>query len=147
MNDLIMTDTSLQRPSYEFHQTFPFVSRHFIIPNCYIETISIEDKLPLKDVLKYSILLRTYDKPKDVLKYTKGETGKILYGIAKKSTAAQICEASLNAGWGTLNATGWLIDETGWKIGSATNEGVLDTYYDVDIMIIFVIFFKHFLFS
>jgi len=131
MNDLIMTDSTLQRPSYEFHHTFPFVSRHFIIPHCYIETILIEDKLPLKDVLKYSILLRTYDKPKEV-NYVEGKKGKSLYGIADKSSSAKICEASLNAGWRMLNATGWLIDETDWKIGSATKEGVLDTYYDVD---------------
>ena len=130
MNDLIMTDATLERPSYEYHRTFPFVSRHFIIPHCYVETILIEDKLPLKDVLKYSILLRTYDKPKEV-NYVKGDKGK-LYGIAGKSSSAKICEASLNAGWRMLNATGWLIDESDWKIGSATEEGVLDTYYDVD---------------
>jgi len=131
MNDLIMTDATLERPSYEYHRVFPFVSRHFIIPNCYIETISIEDKLPLKDVLKYSILLRTYDKPKEI-NYVKGTKGKLLYGIANKTASAKICEASLNAGWRMLNSTGWIIDETEWKIGSATKEGVLDTYYDVD---------------
>jgi len=131
LNDLIMTDSTLEKPSYEFHQTFPFVSRHFIIPNCFIETISIEDKLPLKDVLKYSILLRTYDKPKQV-SWIEKEKGKKLYGIKNKSTSAKICEASLNATWRMLNASGWLIDETEWKIGSAMNEGVLDTYYDVD---------------
>lgn len=131
LNDIIMTDTSLEKPSYEFHQTFPFVSRHFIIPNCWVETISIEDKLPLKDVLKYTILLRTYDKPKEVT-WIEGKRGKALYGIKNKTYSAKICEASLNAGWRILNSTGWLIDETEWKIGSALNEGVLDTYYDVD---------------
>jgi len=131
LNDLIMTDSSLEKPSYEFHRTFPFVSRHFIIPNCFIETISVEDKLPLKDVLKYSILLRTYDKPKQV-SWVEKEKGKRLYGIKNKSTSAKICEASLNAAWRVLNASGWLINETEWKIGSAMNEGVLDTYYDVD---------------
>ncbi len=131
LNDLIMTDANLERPSYEFHQTFPFVSRHFIIPNCYIETIFIEDKLPLKDVLKYNILLRTYDKPKEV-NWVQGSKGKRLYGIKNKTTTAQICEHSLNLAWRMLNASGWLIDETEWKIGSAMDEGVLDTYYDVD---------------
>jgi len=131
LNDLIMTDKTLEKPSYEFHQTFPFVSRHFIIPNCFIETMSIEDKLPLKDVLKYTILLRTYDKPKEV-NWSEGPKGKVLYGIKNKTTSAEICEYSLNLGWRMLNASGWLIDETEWKIGSALNEGVLDTYYDVD---------------
>ena len=131
LNDLMMKDTSLEKPSYEFHQTFPFVSRHFIIPHCYIETISIEDKLPLKDVLKYTILLRTYDKPRGVSSI-EGKRGKVLYGIENKTKLSKIVEASLNAGWRALNATGWIIDETEWKIGSATEEGVLDTYYDVD---------------
>jgi len=131
LNDLIMTDTTLEKPSYEFHQTFPFVSKHFIIPNCFIETISIEDKLPLKDVLKYSILLRTYDKPKEV-SHVEGKKGKVLYGIKNKTTLAKVCEYSLNATWRMLNANGWLINEDEWKIGSASNEGVLDTYYDVD---------------
>jgi len=131
LNDLLMSDASREKPSYEFHQTFPFVNRHFIIPNCYIETISVEDKLPLKDVLQYSILLRTYDKPKEVSWVEK--EGMRLYGISNKSTVAKVCEYSLNAAWRMLNASGWLLDEQEWKIGSATKEGVLDTYYDVDL--------------
>lgn len=131
LNELIMTDSSLEKSSYEYHQVFPFVSRHFIIPHCYIETILIEDKLPLKDVLKYTILLRTYDKPKQVNWFQRSEN-KRLYGIPSKSLSAKVCEASLNAGWRMLNAQGLFIDETEWKIGSAEKEGVLDTYYDVD---------------
>ena len=131
LNDIIITNTSLEKPSYEFHQTFPFVNKHFIIPNCYIETISIEDTLPLKDVLKYTILLRTYDKPKEV-NWIGDKTGKTLYGLGNKTRSAKVCEYSLNAGWRMLNASGWLIDEQEWKIGSATKEGVLDTYYDID---------------
>ena len=130
LNDLLMMNTSKEKPSYEFHQTFPFVNRHFIIPNCYIETISIEDKLPLKDVLQYSILLRTYDKPKEVNWVEK--KGSALFGIKNKSGWAKIAEYSLNASWRYFNASGWLLDEQEWKIGSATKHGVLDTYYDID---------------
>jgi len=130
LNDLLISDVRREKPSYEFHQTFPFVNRHFIIPNCYIETIAIEDKLPLKDVLQYSILLRTYDKPKEVSWVEK--EGMKLYGISNKSTMSKISEYSLNAVWRWLNASGWLLDEQEWKIGSADKEGVLDTYYDVD---------------
>ena len=132
LNDLIMTDSKLEKPSYEYHQTFPFVNRHFIIPNCYIETISIEDKLPVKDLLKYSILLRTYEKPTEV-SFMENEKGKRLYGISNKTKMSKICEYSLNAAWRIFNASGWLLDEQEWKIGSATEEGVLDTYYDVDL--------------
>lgn len=132
LNNLITTNTDLERPTYEFHQTFPFVSKHFIIPNCYIETISIEDKLPLKDTLKYSILLRTYEKPTEVTWLENKKSGTRLSGFKNKTLMAKICEYSLNAGWRLLNYMGWLIDDQEWKIGSATEEGVLDTYYDVD---------------
>ena len=130
LNSLITTNTDLERPTYEFHQTFPFVSKHFIIPNCYIETISIEDKLPLKDTLKYSILLRTYEKPTEVTWMDDRATR--ISGFKNKTMSAKICEYSLNAGWRFLNYMGWMIDDQEWKIGSAMEEGALDTYYDVD---------------
>jgi len=130
MNDLLVTNTDLEKPSYEFHQTFPFISRHFILPHCYIETISIEDKLPFKDTLRYSILLRTYEKPKETAKFVLDS--KTMYGTAKKTISAEICDYSLNSSWRMINASGWLLDETEWKIGSAKKSGVLDTYYDID---------------
>ncbi len=132
LNDLITTNTDLERPTYEFHQTFPFVNKHFIIPNCYIETILVEDKLPLKDVLKYTILLRTYEKPTEVTWLEDKKSGSRISGFKNKTTMAKICEYSLNAGWRMLNYSGWLIDDQEWKIGSAMDEGVTDTYYDVD---------------
>ena len=133
INDLLMTDSSLQKPSYEYHRTFPFVNRHFIIPNCYIETISIEDKLPLKDIIRYSILLRTYTKPRKLVKYVIDEDANTaMYGIKKKSFSAEMVEYSLNIMWRLMMASGWLIKGQEWKIGSANNEGVTDTYYDLD---------------
>ncbi|KKM93239.1 hypothetical protein LCGC14_1210360 [marine sediment metagenome] len=133
MNDILTSDTSLQRPSYEYHRTFPFVSKHFIIPNCYIETISIEDKLPLKDVIKYTILLRTYKKPIDVIRYVKQADENIsIFGFPKKTIASEICQYSLTTAWRLFNANGWIADELEWRIGSAKKPGVLDTYYDVD---------------
>jgi len=133
INDLLMTDSSLQKPSYEYHRTFPFVNRHFIIPNCYIETISIEDKLPLKDIIHYTILLRTYTKPRKIVKYVVDEkAGTNMLGVVKKSFSAEMIEYSLNIMWRLLMASGWLIDSQEWKIGSAKGEGVTDTYYDLD---------------
>lgn len=133
INDLLMTDSSLQKPSYEYHRVFPFVNRHFIIPNCYIETISIEDKLPLKDTIRYSVLLRTYTKPRKLVKYVVDEkAGTSIYGIQKKSFSSEMIELSLNIMWRLMNAEGWLIDNQEWKIGSAKDEGVTDTYYDLD---------------
>lgn len=133
MNDLITTDTSLQRPSYEFHRTFPFVNRHFIIPNCYIETILLEDKLPFKDTIRYSILLRTYEKPIEAIRFVKSKDKNIsMFGFTKKSFLADVCQYSLSAAWRLFNAYGWMADELEWKIGSASKPGVLDTYYDID---------------
>jgi len=133
LNDIIMSNTDLERPTYEFHQTFPLVSRHFIIPNCFIETISIEDKLPLKDTLKYSVLIRTYEKPTEVTWMPDPKKGaNNVYGFKNKTMMAKVCEYSLNAGWRLLNYSGWMIDGQEWKIRSAMEEGALDTYYDVD---------------
>ncbi len=133
MNDILVSDTSLQKPSYEYHRTFPFVSKHFIIPNCYIETISIEDKLPLKDVLKYTILLRTYKKPIGVVRYVKPSDENIsIFGFPKKTIATEVCQYSLTTAWRLFNAYGWIADEMEWRIGSAKKSGVLDTYYDID---------------
>lgn len=137
INDLIVTDTSLQRPSYEYHRTFPFANRHFIIPNCYIETILLEDKLPLKDVIKYSILLRTYKKPIEAVRFVKSKDENIsIFGFTTKTFTSEICQYSLSAAWRLFNAYGWIADELEWRIGSASKSGVLDTYYDIDPMAI-----------
>ena len=77
-------------------------------------------------------MLRTYEKPTEV-SFMENEKGKRLYGISNKTKMSKICEYSLNAAWRIFNASGWLLDEQEWKIGSATEEGVLDTYYDVDL--------------
>ena len=55
-----------------------------------------------------------------------------MFGFSNKTTWAKVCEYSLNFAWRMLNASGWVLDEQEWKIGSAMDEGVLDTYYDVD---------------
>ena len=133
MNDFLMTNEKMEKPSYEFHQTFPFINRHFIIPNCYIETISLEDKLPLKDIMHYTILLRTYTKPRRAIRYViKDDPDSVIYGFGKKSLLGKVCEESINTTWRMMNATGIWLDETSWRVGSANQPGVLDTYYDVD---------------
>lgn len=137
INDLIVTDTSLQRPSYEFHRTFPFANKHFIIPYCFIETIVLEDKLPLKDVMRYTILLRTYKKPTEAVRFVKSKDENIsVFGLTKKTFTAEICQYSLSFAWRMFNAYGWIADEMEWRIGSASKPGVLDTYYDIDPMAI-----------
>jgi hypothetical protein len=135
MNNLLVQTDPTEKPSYEYHQTFPFITRHFIIPNCYIETISIENKLPKKDVLQYSILLRTYAKPKGAVKWMstdKKAKKNSVYGFVKKTQTQEICDLSLSTAWRALMTYGWIINENEWKIGSASNPNALDTYYDVD---------------
>lgn len=137
INDLIVTDTSLQKPSYEYHRTFPFANKHFIIPNCFIETIVLEDILPLKDVIRYTILLRTYKRPVEAVRFVKSKDENVsVFGITKKTFTSNICQYSLSFAWRMFNAYGWIVDETEWRIGSASKPGVLDTYYDIDPMAI-----------
>ena len=133
MNDLLMTDSSLQKPSYEYHRTFPFVSKYFIIPNCFIETIVLENKLPVKDVIRYSILLRTYTKPMEAVEFVKNaEKDVSIFGYGKQTLMSQVCKYSLSTTWRMLQSSGWLFDEMEWRIGSASKTGVMDTYYDID---------------
>jgi len=133
MNDLLMVNSSLQRPSYEYHRTFPFVSKHFIIPNCFIETIVLENKLPVKDVIRYSILLRTYTRPTEAVRFVRNnEKNMSNFGFGKETLTSQICKYSLTTSWRILQSSGWLFDEMEWRIGSASKTGVMDTYYDID---------------
>ena len=82
----------------------------------------------------YTILLRTYTKPKEIIKYVVDDKKEntFLYGINKKTKLSSVCEISMNATWRMLSSTGIWLDETSWKVGSALNAGVTDTYYDVD---------------
>ena len=133
MNDLLMSDSTLQKPSYEYHRTFPFVSKYFIIPNCFIETIVLENKLPVKDVIRYSILLRTYTKPMEAVRFVKNaEKDVSIFGYGKQTLMSQVCKYSLSTTWRMLQSSGWLFDEMEWRIGSANKTGVMDTYYDID---------------
>jgi len=133
MNDIVMTNSSLQRPSYEYHRTFPFVSKYFIIPNCFIETIVLENKLPVKDVIRYSILLRTYTKPTEAVRFVRNSEKNISnIGFGKPSLMSEVCKYSLTTSWRILQSSGWLFDEMEWRIGSASKTGVMDTYYDID---------------
>lgn len=139
LTDVLFTDTSLQKPSYEYHRTFPFVTRHFIIPNCYIETVGFEDKLPLKDIIQYTILLRTYDKPEEFDVHFKDSEEAKLGGFAtigirskKYGFTGRMVEFAVNAIWRIFNSLGIIIDEQEWKLGSAIGGSEIETYYDVD---------------
>jgi len=137
LTDVRVLNENLQEMSYEFHATFPVVTRHFIIPNCYIETFSFEEKLPLKDTLQYSILLRTYEHHDSYDLYQKTTNKGKVVGPAYigtspgKTTAQRLSEFAINIAWRWLGAKGIWVEGHEWKLGDAKKAGELDTYYNV----------------
>jgi len=105
-----------QSPTYEYHLTFPFVSKHFIIPNCYIETISFEEKLPLKDVIQYTVALRTFTKQNEFTGFKK-RNGTVYYGeVPQYFGWKKVLEFSANVAWRTFQATNAITAENEWRI-------------------------------
>ncbi len=123
-----------EKPSYTHHNTIPFVSRHIIIPNCYIETLSFEEKLEFgKDIIGYSILLRTYRAPKGFEVFDSESLG--LNYIAPKGnkflSMYKIIEFFANMAWRIIIARGYWIDEREWKT-SGDPAGSDDVYYNME---------------
>lgn len=135
LHDTQAIDETMQKSAYEYHRTFAVVTRHFIIPNCYIETFSFEEKLPFKDVVQFSIMLRTFEKHNtyDMLKEA-DDRGRTLVGHSKRICSAQrVLEYAINTFWRIMGASGMWVDENEWKIGDARQAGKLDTYYNIGI--------------
>jgi len=133
--DITKYNATIEKPSYEHHMTFPFVTRHIIMPNCFIETLSFEEKVVFgKDVIGYTILLRTYRKPIGFDIYSVS-SGLSLFAPKgnKFLNMYKILEFSANATWRYINANGIFIDEREWKVGM-DGAGSDDVYYDVDPM-------------
>jgi len=124
----------VQKPTEEFHYTFPFISRHVIIPNTYIETISFEERVESgRNVIKCTILLRTYVKTSKFLKHDVKDNLVIspLYNEVKGLKMNQITEFSANIAWRLANATGFLFDNESWKVGDNIESD--DVYYNINI--------------
>jgi len=154
IKDIISANPKLQKPSYEFHHTFPFVSRHVIVSNCYIETLSFERSMEKgMEVLDVSILMRTFTKPSNVVQFNVSDEMAFLGDNSDKSTNFyRIVEFFANSAWRLINSQGYIIDETEWKYANTrevvrdvngeitrdpvTNEILTkprdDVYYDVD---------------
>jgi len=137
LSDVSKIEEDLVDKTYEYHATFPIVTRHFIIPNCYIETFSFEEKLPLKDTLQYTILLRTYEHHDSFSLYQNMDednklTGTGYYGLNPNKTSLQsTLEFGTNILWRSLGASGMWVENNEWKLGDARSPGKLDTYYNV----------------
>jgi len=118
-----------QKPSYEFYNTYPMVTRHVIIPNTYIETISHEDNLQSGlNVIKTTVLLRTYRPPSGFYK-DKGYFG--LENKANKNlNTYKIIENIANTAWRIVMTSGYIIDNSSYVgSGESTDD---DVYYNVD---------------
>lgn len=136
LTDITKIEEDLSNKTYMYHNVFPIVTRHFIIPNCYIETFSFEHKLPLRDTLQYSILLRTYEHHDSFSLYQNMEDGKLAgtayLGLEPNKTSMRgTLEFMTNIIWRFLGASGWWVGDQEWKLGDAKKSGELDTYYNV----------------
>lgn len=134
ISEVTSYDPTIAKPSYEYHRTFPFVSRHVIIPNVYIETISFEDRVvDGRNVVKASILCRTYRKPKVFTNYATSDKTSNFFGANPNTSTMMysMLDWMMNAAWRYINSTGVVLDERSWKTGVDV-AGQDDVYYNID---------------
>lgn len=134
IQDVISYNKSTERPTYEFHRTFPFVSRHIIIPNTYIETFSFEERMiDGKDAIKYSLLLRTYRKPSSFDFYTNqsSDYGFITPKGNKLLSTYRVVEYGVNFMVRLVQSLNLLADEREWKLKNE-QAGNYEVSYDLD---------------
>lgn len=133
--DLKNYDSSIERPSWEHHYTFPFVTRHVIIPNCYIETFSFEDRVvDGKDVLSYTIMLRTYTKPETFDEFNMNQSSEKWVGIdaVNRTNMLDVVRFSSNLLLRMVMANDYIVDNTAWRVGMHNSPLAADQYYDID---------------
>ncbi len=131
--DITTYNATLQKPAYTHHFTVPFVTRHIIIPNTYIETLSFEEIVVLgKGVIGYTILLRTYRKVRDFEVYSHSTDLSFLSPKVDNSLKSfKLLEFFANFAWRFINAESILLDNREWKIGGDDAESD-DVYYNID---------------
>lgn len=137
--NILQFNTERAKPSVESHNTFPFVSRHVIIPNCYIETLSFEERIENgMSVVSYDILLRTFSKQKS-FKVWNSDDPNIKYVATvynEKLTFHKMFEYGINAIWRYIQSEHFVINTGYWKVGITTptygNPQARDVYYNLD---------------
>ena len=130
-----------QKPSAENRRTFPFVSRHVIIPNVYIETLSFEERVDNGiDVIGYDILLRTFKK-QTVAKTWNTDDPNTKFASTKYSESLffhKMFEYSINSIWRIIQTENYVLNTGYWKVGT-TKKGIVgkpqarDVYYNIEI--------------
>ncbi len=125
-----------QEPAYEHHITFPVITEHEIIPNCYIETFSFEEKVVSgRDVITYDLMLRTYVQPTQFLVDSK----RSMMRIAKQETKTeQMLKYGLNFAyrfikWGKEAL--FHIDNNQWKVSNYINIDPVDIAFSMFLSI------------
>lgn len=114
-----------QKPAYEKHWTFPVVTSHEIITNCYIETFSFEEKIVNdRDVITYTLILRTYEEPNEFIADLEHSVYRQAKGITKSQ---QILKYSINF---TYRMMKWAKE----SFDVETNIWKTENYYNVDAL-------------
>lgn len=114
-----------QEPAYEKHWTFPVVTSHEIITNCYIETLSFEEKIVNdRNVITYTIILRTYEEPNEFIADLEHSVYRQAKGITKSQ---QILKYSINF---TYRMMKWAKE----SFNVETNIWKTENYYNVDAL-------------
>lgn len=134
LSEVTSYNKQLQKPSYEFHRTFPFVSRHVIIPNIFIETLSFEDKIVNGfNVVSCSILCRTYRKPRGFQLHKTSDPSNTLIAYNPNTRIAmyRMLEFAANVLWRYIVSNSLIFDERSWKTG-VESTGQDDVYYNVE---------------
>ena len=141
-SNIVKFNVEKSKPTAEVHSTFPFVSRHVIIPNVYIETLSFEEKIEDGiNVIRYDILLRTFNKKK-AFKTWNTDNPDIKYAITQYDenlTFHKMFELSINWIWRTIQAEKFIINTGSWKVGVTSavssagfaNTKARDVYYNI----------------
>lgn len=130
-------DIQTKNPSYNYHRTFPIITRNIIIPNVYIETFSFEELVENgMDVIRCSLMLRTYREPDPEGMVTKLEGDNLFVGFkqTKKLKMFETIEFSMNAAWRLYRYMNPLLMTDNF-ISNRTmfNTDNDDVYYDIDL--------------
>jgi hypothetical protein len=141
LNNILTVNTDKVKPSVEQHNTFPFVSRHVIIPNCYIETLSFEERIENGiSVINYDILLRTFNKQKSFKVWNSDDDNtKYVATIYNENLRFhKMFEYGINAVWRYLQSEHFVVNTGYWKVGVTTSTYgsplAKDVYYNVDAL-------------
>ena len=113
---------TVEKPSYIKHITFPVVTSHEIVTNCYIETLSFEEKIDSgRDVITYDLLMRTYEEPEEFM----ADLAKGLYKANSRTKSEHVIRFFINAVWR-------LAKYAKESFNLETNHWKYDNYYNVD---------------